>query len=537
MTLANYLRILAIKALRRWDAGERKTALIARELARYNIDIAAISETHLSDTGELCEQLGGYTYYWSGRPASERAGSGVGFAIRNGLVRDLSELPKGVNDRLMTLRIPIASNKFAHLISVYAPTLPSADEDKETFYQQLKQTLENIPACDKIVLLGDFNARVGTEYDIWDGALGKHGVGKCNDNGLRLLSLCAQFNLSITNTYFRLAEKYKTSWMHPRSKHWHLLDYIIVRQKDLRDVLVTRAMRGAVGWTDHRLIRSKMYLQLKAPRRAPNKIPPKLTFSKLITSPDLGKALDLKFAASAPDAEFNDIDGEWRAYAKHLHGCAQEIVGKPKRRIQDWFDESDKEIRTLVEQHRHQLNSKQTETLSNSNASQRLKGKVREFKNKWWSEKAAEMQHYADTHQTGRFFEGIRTIFGPRARKIAPMYTKDRQHRVTSKADVIMRWAEHFNDILNPDALRADLSYISNLQDLPVCQQLEDPPSFEEFVVAVKRLKNLKTPGLDQLPSEVYKYSGKNIIRRLFHLVSRVWETEEVPQDWKDACW
>lgn len=55
---------------------ERKTTLIARELARCNIDIAAISETHLIDNEELREGLGGYTNYCSGGPWNERAGEG-----------------------------------------------------------------------------------------------------------------------------------------------------------------------------------------------------------------------------------------------------------------------------------------------------------------------------------------------------------------------------------------------------------------------------------------------------------------------------
>lgn len=58
-----------------------------------------------------------------------------------------------------------------------------------------------------------------------------------------------------------MADKYKNSWMHPRSKQWHLIDHVIVRQRDIRDVLITRAMRGAECWTDHsRLIRSTLYL-------------------------------------------------------------------------------------------------------------------------------------------------------------------------------------------------------------------------------------------------------------------------------------
>lgn len=79
-------------------------------LARNNIDIAAIRETHLSDSGELRESLGGYTYYWSGRFSNERAGVGEGFAIRNGLAGDPTELLKGVNNRLMTLHLPITNN-------------------------------------------------------------------------------------------------------------------------------------------------------------------------------------------------------------------------------------------------------------------------------------------------------------------------------------------------------------------------------------------------------------------------------------------
>ncbi|CAG4987823.1 unnamed protein product [Parnassius apollo] len=43
---------------------ERKTAIVARELSRYNIDVAALSETHLSDEGELVEHGGGYTFFW-----------------------------------------------------------------------------------------------------------------------------------------------------------------------------------------------------------------------------------------------------------------------------------------------------------------------------------------------------------------------------------------------------------------------------------------------------------------------------------------
>ena len=46
----------------------RRTALIACELARYNIDIAALSEISLPDKGSLVEMGTGDTFFWSGLP-------------------------------------------------------------------------------------------------------------------------------------------------------------------------------------------------------------------------------------------------------------------------------------------------------------------------------------------------------------------------------------------------------------------------------------------------------------------------------------
>lgn len=99
---------------------------------------------------------------------------------------------------------------------------------------------------------------VGKNHLIWNGVIWEHGIGKVNANGMRLLSLCAEHDLTITNTIFQQKNKYKAPWMHPPSKQWHLLDYVIMRPKDIKDVHITCAMRGADCWTDHSMIISKL---------------------------------------------------------------------------------------------------------------------------------------------------------------------------------------------------------------------------------------------------------------------------------------
>ena len=86
---------------------QRRSALVAHELSRLNIDIAALSEIRLPDTGSLKEQGTGYTLYWSGKPRGERRLSGVGFMIKNTIVSKLENLPSAHSDRIISMRLPL----------------------------------------------------------------------------------------------------------------------------------------------------------------------------------------------------------------------------------------------------------------------------------------------------------------------------------------------------------------------------------------------------------------------------------------------
>ena len=63
----------------------RKTAIINDELLRLNVDIAALQETRLANTGSIKEK--NYTFYWKGKDSNERRIHGVCFAVRNNLLK------------------------------------------------------------------------------------------------------------------------------------------------------------------------------------------------------------------------------------------------------------------------------------------------------------------------------------------------------------------------------------------------------------------------------------------------------------------
>ena len=179
-----------------------------------------------------------------------------------------------ISDRLMALRLSLSGNKHATIVSAYAPTMTNPDEVKYKFYDDLDNIISATPHTDKLILLGDFNAIVGTDHQPGK-EIGSEGVGKCNSNGLLLLRKCAEHDLLITNTVFKLPNRNKTSWMHPRSKHWHLIDYVIVWRTDRQDVRVTKTMCGADCWTDHGLVVSKLNQRIQPARRSQGKKAPK----------------------------------------------------------------------------------------------------------------------------------------------------------------------------------------------------------------------------------------------------------------------
>ena len=95
------------------------------------------------------------------------------------------------------------SDTFVTVISVYAPTAKAPPQVKQRFIEDLQDAVDKVPTPGVLVLLGDFNARVGRrnpESDLWQGSLGIHGLGERNDAGEEFLEFCASKQLTIMNS-------------------------------------------------------------------------------------------------------------------------------------------------------------------------------------------------------------------------------------------------------------------------------------------------------------------------------------------------
>ena len=134
--------------------------------------------------------------------------------------------------------------------------------------------------------------------------------------------------------------------MHPRSRHWHLIEFVITRRKDRQYVRVVKAMCGANFWTDHRhsiQTHHPYSIQKTFPREETNDVdklqhePTRQIFVKNLED----KLEDLTLASS-------DIDANWCAVSDVLYSTSLEHIGPSVGKHQDWFDQNNTEIQALL---------------------------------------------------------------------------------------------------------------------------------------------------------------------------------------------
>ena len=101
------------------------------------------------------------------------------------------------------------------VIQVYAPT--SNAEEAERFYEDLQDLLELTPQKDVLFIIGDWNAKVGSQET--PRVTGKFGLGVPTEAGQRLIEFCQENTLVIANTLFQQHKSRLYSWTSPNGQH------------------------------------------------------------------------------------------------------------------------------------------------------------------------------------------------------------------------------------------------------------------------------------------------------------------------------
>ena len=511
----------------------RKTAVINNELLRLDVDIVALQETRLAEAASLREK--DFTFFWHGKSMDERREYGVGFAVRNSLLK-MIDPPSNGSERILTIKLN-TTTCLVTLISVYAPTLLASSDTKDEFYENLCATLLNVPSKDQVILLGDFNARVGRDHEAWPTCLGKFNVGKVNENGQRLLEFCTRFNLCVANSFFKTKPQHKVSWRHPRSKHWHQLDLVLIRRSILNSVKIVRSYHSADCDTDHLLVCCKIKLCPKKMFFSKAKGKPRLNTANMQDPVLVSQFTDL-FEKEYSTNESDPAEKRWQSLKSAMHSCALATFGKKKTKSSDWFEAKSKILNPIIEKKR-QIQCDYNKHPSSENlcklrqARNEAKKLVRRCANDYWVELSQHIENASATGNIRAMYEGIKTATGPSQCKSAPLKSSSGE-LIIDKGKQMDRWKEHYSNLYSRPSTVSE-SALSAMEQFTVMHELDELPTLSELSKAIDQLAPGKAPGSDEIPPDLIKQCQTVLLKPIYDLLCCCWAEGEVPQDMRDT--
>ena len=220
-----------------------KLEVVKQEMARVNVDILGIGELKWTGMGEFNSD-DHYIYYcrqeslqwpsWSTR-------NGVAIMV-NKRVRN-AVLGCNLKDNRM-ISVHFQGKPFnITVIQVYAPTSNAEEAEVEWLYEDLQDLLELTPKKDVLFIIGDWNAKVGSQET--HGVTGKFGLGIRNEAGQRLIEFCQENALVIANTLFQQHKRRLYTWTSPDGQHRNQIDYILCSQRWRRSIQVSKNKTGS----------------------------------------------------------------------------------------------------------------------------------------------------------------------------------------------------------------------------------------------------------------------------------------------------
>ena len=189
-----------------------KLEVVKQEMARANVDNwEGISELKWTGMGEFNSD--DHYIYYCGQESLRRNGVAI---MVNKRVQNAVLGCNLKNDRMTSVRFKGKPFNIT-VIQAYAPTSNAEEAEVEWFYEDLQDLLELTPKKDVLFIIGDWNAKVGSQDT--PGVTGKFGLGVWNEAGQRLIEFCQENTLVIANTPFQQHKRKLYTWTPPDGQH------------------------------------------------------------------------------------------------------------------------------------------------------------------------------------------------------------------------------------------------------------------------------------------------------------------------------
>jgi exonuclease III len=167
-----------------------------------------------------------------------------------------------VSERVMSVRLS-GNPVNITIVQTYAPTADSDEEEVVSFYECLQGVFDKIPRRDIILIMGDFNAKLG-QTNQTTACVGRWGLGERNSRGDLLEEFCLANDLVVTNTTFQQHWRRLYTWISPGDRCHNQIDYIMIGKRGRSCVLSAKTRPSADCGSDHQLLVARIKIRLKS---------------------------------------------------------------------------------------------------------------------------------------------------------------------------------------------------------------------------------------------------------------------------------
>ncbi|VDO48722.1 unnamed protein product [Schistosoma margrebowiei] len=503
-----YLGTWNVRSL--WDTG--RAFQIAAETRRHNLEVLRISETHWMQVVQQRLTSGELLLYSGHEEENALHTQGVALMLskqaQNALIGWEFHGPRIIKASSKTKKEGITMN----IIQCYAPTNDYNEEAKDQFYSRLQSIVEKCQTKDLNILLGNFNAKVGTDNTGYEDIMGRYGLGERNENGERFANLSAFNKLVIGGTIFPHKRIQKTTWTLPDHTTQNQIDHICINKTFRRTIEDVRTKRGADIASDHHLLVVKMKLKLKKHWTTGRTISQKFNTAFLRDTDKLNKfklALSNKFQAfhDLLNGEGTTVESNWKKIKEAITSTCHEVLGHKKHHHKEWItvDTLDK-----IQERRNKkaaINTSRTRAekvkaqAEYTVVNKQVKRIIRTDKRKYVEDLAKTAEKAAREGNMRQLYDITKKLSGNRRKPERPVKSKEGEV-ITKIEEQQNRWVEHFKELLNRPASLNPPNVEAAPTDLPINV---GPPTIEEISMAIRQIKSGKAAGPDNIPAEALK--------------------------------
>lgn len=419
----------------------------------------------------------------------------------------------------------------------YAPTELDNEDAKDNFYNQLEAALNATPGGDLKILLGDFNAKVGSDNSNLQSFMGSQGLGQSrNENGERLVDLCARHRLFIEGTKFIHKDIHKYTWESNDGFTRNQIDHIIVSKLFLGCLQDVKTKRGADVDTDHKLLVGVFKLR-------PAAVNSKKGATKFNTSRLRNPEVAARYCATLSDslrANSNEVQS-WSSIAEICCQSAKSVLGTKSKKQKPWISEE-----SWVEiANRRRLNnivartkSPDAKRIAKTNyrlSAKKVKKLVREDRELYFNNIADEAEQASNIGNMRGVYSAIKQLGGKNI-KHTSMLKDQHGHDISTPEEKLNRWQEYFSATptqenffeFDPNSCPWLSRRRNPRRDIPT-----SPPTYNEVLLILLKLKDSKAAGPDTVPAELLKYGAVPVAESLTPIIQSAWRSNKIPNNWK----